>query len=161
MKYIIQYDILGHFKPIKFGNLSRIEMQLPSSALEWTALLFITPFSLRMILWVLAPKKHNRVVGEFYGGKRGGVKQLVYLAIGLAASIILIVETSIVHYVVALLAVGALCFDLLLAVLIPNLPPTFISDLQSKMKPNPTLKLMIVLPALLLAAWTYYTIFFA
>jgi hypothetical protein len=137
------------------------EMQYPHSALEWTALLFITAFSLRMVYWVLSPKRHNRVVEGFYSEKGGRIKQFIYLLIGLDASIILIAETSIVHYVVALLGVGALCFDLLLAVLIPNLPPNFIADLQSKGKGNPRLKLAIVVPALLLAAWTYYTIFFA
>lgn len=136
-------------------------MQLPHSALQWTALLFVTPFSIRMIYWVLAPKRHNRVVEGFYGGKSSRGKQALYLLIGVAASAILIMETSIVHYVVALLAVGALCFDLLLAVLTPNLPPTFISDLQERMKPNPLFKAMIVVPALIIAAWTYYAVLFS
>lgn len=128
------------------------------------AVVFVSLFGLRMILWIVAPTRHASLVQSFYD-ERAPYKRLVYLTLFVVAGGVLIVETSVVYFAVALLAVGAL-FDFWFSFWkIPKVDSTGVNRAEGEgttvtvLPPMVRVKWFIIVPGLILAASVYWSVF--
>jgi hypothetical protein len=75
---------------------------------EIVALILGTMLGLRMLFMLVAPKAHRPLAFSLYNQKRVGVKRIFYIGVSILCSFLLIRETSIVYFVLAAFAIGAI-----------------------------------------------------
>jgi membrane-bound ClpP family serine protease len=99
------------------------------SLMEIVATVSITLFSLRTLLLLLKPDLHARLVATFYVSK---TKRVVYLALFLFGAWLILFETTISHFIVALVTIGAL-YDYLFT-LFPEQATLLINEAEAHWK---------------------------
>ncbi len=75
---------------------------------EIVALVLGTMLALRMSLMLILPKSHRPVALNLYNQHRLTAKRIFYVLVSVLCSFLLIKETSIVYFVLAAFAIGAI-----------------------------------------------------
>ncbi len=75
---------------------------------EIVALVLGTMLGLRMLLMLVRPKSHRPLALNLYNNRRLTAKRVFYAAVSLVCSFLLIKETSIVYFILAAFAIGAI-----------------------------------------------------
>jgi len=75
---------------------------------EIVALVLGTMLGLRMIFMLVVPKSHRPLAFGLYNQRRIVAKRIFYIAVSLLCSYLLIKETSIVYFILAAFAIGAI-----------------------------------------------------
>lgn len=132
-------------------------MIFTGSVLEITALVLISLISLRMIFSLFKPKSGYDLVYSFYNRKNLTIKRIFYLLVSIFCSYLLIRETSIVHFVIALFAIGAF-FDLIFTYL-PEKPLAAMIK-EAKLRKLNIARLVLAIGIVTIGVLTYWTLFF-
>ncbi len=74
---------------------------------EIVALVLGTMLGLRMIFMLVRPKSHRPLALNLYNNRRLAAKRIFYVVVALVCSYLLIKETSIVYFILAAFAIGA------------------------------------------------------
>ncbi len=75
---------------------------------EIVALVLGTMLGLRMLFMLVRPKSHRPLALNLYNNRRLTAKRVFYAAVSLVCSFLLIKETSIVYFILAAFAIGAI-----------------------------------------------------
>lgn len=75
---------------------------------EIVALLLGTMLGLRMVFMLALPKAHRPLALNLYNQRRVTAKRIFYIAVSLLCSYLLIKDTSIVYFILAAFAIGAI-----------------------------------------------------
>lgn len=119
------------------------------------ALILSTLLSTRMIFWLVNPKKHQGLALGLYSTKGVWIKRTVYFGIFLFLSYLIITKGSIVDYILALFAIGAL-FDFFFTFFrYPNTAETKTIEIPA-LTP---IRFFIAIPLIILTIWLYLFVF--
>jgi hypothetical protein len=122
------------------------------NTIEWIATVFISLFSLRALLLVFKPDRHAQLVAKFYVAPK---RRYLYLVIFLFGAGFLIATTSIAHFILALVTIGAL-YDYLFA-LFPEQAAVLITAAETERRKVWFFALVVPLVS---AIWLYWDLLF-